>query len=74
MRRRWKRQSGRHVPKYNEHLPFNVREELDIHENRTLYDEWYNWRDGIRAPIERNKTKFLTKRNTHNNYIYKYRT
>ena len=71
MRRRWKRQSGRYTPKYTENLPFKVREELDLHEERVLYDEWDNYRDGFREPLEKNKIKFYKLRGKRipNNFI-----
>lgn len=63
MRRRWKRISGRYIPKYTKPLPWKLREELDIHEERVMYDEWDNYRDGFREPLEKNKIKFKISRN-----------
>jgi len=63
MRKRSQRKSGRYSPDYNERLPFALREELDLFEERILYDEWTNYRDGFRALPEKNRIKFLKSRN-----------
>ena len=63
MRKKWKRTSGRYVPKYHEKLPFNLRDEFDICEERVFYDEWENYRDGFRDLPEKNRVKFLKSRN-----------
>jgi len=58
-----RKNSGRYTPKYVENIPFKLREELDILEERVLYDEWENYRDGWRSPPEKNRIKFLNSRN-----------
>lgn len=60
--KRTRKNSGRYTPKYTENLPFHLREELDIVEERTLYDEWDNYRDGFRTPLEKNKIKHYLSR------------
>lgn len=57
-----RRHSGRYSANYTNKLPFKVREELDLFDERPLYDDWQNYRDGFRAPMERNKIKFLKSR------------
>lgn len=43
-----KKRTGRYVPKYCEHIPFDVREENDYIEYRILWDDWEDYRDGQR--------------------------
>jgi len=43
-----RRNSGRYVPRYSFNLPFDVREELDLHEERVMWDDWNDYRDGMR--------------------------
>ena len=51
MRKKSKRKSGHYVPKYVERLPFNLRCELDLLEQRVLFDDWIDYRDGFREPF-----------------------
>ena len=44
-----RRNSGRYIPKYHEQLPFKIREENDVIEERALWDDWTDYRDGFRS-------------------------
>ena len=48
MRTKCNRHSGRYTPSYSENLPFDLRGDLDIHEERVLFDDWNDYRDGMR--------------------------
>ena len=51
MRKRWKRKSGYYVPKYDEMLPMKIRLEFDYLEERVLFDDWEDYRDGFRDSL-----------------------
>jgi hypothetical protein len=57
-----KRKSGRYIPKYTFNLPFKIREELDLHEYRTMWDDWIDWRDGMRASWDKLRFKRMMKK------------
>ena len=63
-----RKHSGRVSPKYIEKLPFKLREELDLFDERTFWDDWNDYRDGFREPIEKNRYKFLKKKNKLKKY------
>lgn len=52
-----RRNSGRYIPHYEENLPMQLREELDIEEHRVMWSDWVDCRDGQRMPRERNYYK-----------------
>ncbi len=51
MRKRWKRKSGEYVPKYCDNIPFRIRVKYDFLEERKMYNDWDDWRDGMRESI-----------------------